>query len=82
MQKPISRGEIIKSYIPYLIEELEKGISVHTLIAPIQSLFQGQRGSKMFRQELSSSSITKDNVLNVINKLLEEMPPSILWEEE
>lgn len=76
----ISRGEIIKAYMPYVVDELEKGTSVHTLIAPLQSLFQGQRGSKVYRQLLSSSSIKKDNVVNIINSVLEKMPPSILWE--
>lgn len=76
----ISRGEIIKAYMPYVVDELEKGTSVHTLIAPLQSLFQGQRGSKVYRQLLSSSSIKKDNVVNIINSALEKMPPSILWE--
>lgn len=76
----ISRGEIIKAYLPYIVYELEKGTSVHTLIAPLQSLFQGQRGSKVYRQLLSSSSIKKDNVVNILNSVLEKMPPSILWE--
>lgn len=76
----ISRGEIIKAYMPYVVDELEKGISAHALIAPLQSLFQGQRGSKVYRQLLSSSSIKKDNVINILNSILEKMPPSILWE--
>ncbi|MGG7178509.1 tRNA dihydrouridine(20/20a) synthase DusA [Clostridium paraputrificum] len=78
----ISRGELIKAYIPYVIDELEKDTSVHTLIAPLQSLFQGQRGSKIYRQLLSSSAIKKDTIINTLNSVLEEMPESILWENK
>ncbi len=76
----ISRGELIKAYMSYIIDELEKGTGAHTLIAPLQSLFQGQRGNKVYRQLLSSSYIKKDNVINTINMVLEKMPSSILWE--
>ena len=77
-----SRGELIKAYMPYIINELKKGTSVHTLIAPLQSLFQGQRGSKVYRQLLSSSSIKKDTVINTLNSILEEIPSSVLWENK
>ena len=73
-EQPLSRDEIIKAYIPYILEELEKGNSIHTLVTPMQSLFQGQRGSKKYRQLLSSGTITKDNVLNIMNTILEELP--------
>ena len=78
----LSRGELIKAYMPYIIDELEKGTSLHTLIAPLQSLFQGQRGSKIYRQLLSSSAIKRDTVINTINSILDEMPASILWENK
>lgn len=79
-ENTISRGELIKAYMPYIIEELEKCTSVHSLIAPLQSLFQGQRGSKLYRQLLSSTSIKKANAINIVNRVLEEMPAAILWE--
>ncbi len=78
--KTISRGEIIKAYTPYILEELEKGSSVHALIAPLQSLFQGQKGSKKYKQLLSSSNVKKENIAEILNNILEIMPQSILWE--
>lgn len=76
---PISRGEAIKAYIPYIIEEMNNGSSVHSLIAPLQSLFQGQKGSRRYKQLLSSSNIKKENILEIFDDIFELMPSSILW---
>ena len=77
--EPLSRGEIIKSYIPYVNEELEKGSNVHSLAAPLQSLFQGQQGSRKFKQLLSSSNIKNETLVDLLNNILEVMPQDILW---
>ena len=79
-KKPISRGEAIKAYIPYIIEELEKGNSVHSLVSPLHSLFQGEKGSKRYKQLLSSSNVKKETILDVLNNILETMPQDILWD--
>lgn len=78
-KKPISRGDAIKAYIPYIIQELEKGNSVHALVSPLQSLFQGQRGSKKYKQLLSSSNVKKETIIEILNTILETMPEDILW---
>ncbi|MDU5107702.1 tRNA dihydrouridine(20/20a) synthase DusA [Clostridium sp.] len=78
-KKPISRGTIIKSYIPYIMEELEKGNSVHALVSPLHSLFQGQNGSKKYKQLLSSSNVKKETILEVLNNIIETMPQDIIW---
>ncbi|MFU7515139.1 tRNA dihydrouridine(20/20a) synthase DusA [Clostridium sp. HCS.1] len=78
-KKTISRGTIIKSYIPYIMEELEKGNSVHALVSPLHSLFQGQKGSKKYKQLLSSSNIKKETILEVLNNIIETMPQDIIW---
>ena len=77
--KIISRGDIIKAYIPYVEEELEKGSNVHSLAAPIQSLFQGQPGSRKFKQLISSSNVKRETLVPLLNNLLEVMPQDILW---
>lgn len=77
--KPISRGEIIKLYIPYIAKELEKGSNVHTLSAPLQSLFQGQKGSRKFKQLLSSSNVKRETLIEILNNILEIMPQDVLW---
>lgn len=76
---PLSRGDIIKAYIPYVQEELEKGSNVHSLAAPIQSLFQGQPGSRKFKQLISSSNVKRETLVPLLNDLLEIMPQDILW---
>lgn len=78
-KKAISRGDIIKAYIPYILEELDKGTSVHALVSPLHSLFQGEKGSRKYKQLLSSSNIKKDTVLDVLNNILETMPEEVLW---
>lgn len=77
--KPISRGNAIKSYIPYIMEELENGNSVHSLVSPLHSLFQGQKGSKKYKQLLSSSNVKKDSIIDILNTVLETMPEDVLW---
>lgn len=78
-RKPISRGDAIKAYIPYIIEELEKGNSVHALVSPLHSLFQGEKGSKKYKQLLSSSNVKKETIIDVLNNILETMPQDVLW---
>lgn len=76
---PISRGEIIKQYIPYVKEEIDRGSNIHSLAAPIQSLFQGQPGSRKFKQLLSSSNVKKETLIDILNNILEIMPSDVLW---
>ena len=77
--KVISRGEIIKSYIPYVQEELEKGSNVHMLASPLHSLLQGKTGSRKYKQLLSSANVKKDTLIQILNEILETMPQDILW---
>ena len=77
--KVISRGEIIKLYIPYVQEELEKGSNVHMLASPLHSLLQGQTGSRKYKQLLSSANVKKDTLIQILNEILETMPQDILW---
>ena len=78
-RKPISRGDAIKAYIPYIIEELEKGNSVHALVSPLHSLFQGEKGSKKYKQLLSSSNVKKETIIDVLNNILKTIPQDALW---
>ena len=72
-------GEIIKEYIPYVKEEIDRGSNIHSLAAPIQSLFQGQPGSRKFKQLLSSSNVKKETLIDILNNILEIMPSDVLW---
>lgn len=68
--EPISRADIIKSYMPYILEELNNGTSVHSLIAPLHSLLKGQPGSNKYKQLLSSSNIKKETIFDTLNYIL------------
>ena len=75
----ISRGELIKAYEPYVQQELEKGISIYTLVEPLQSLFHGQKGNKYYKQLLASPSVKKERFTNIIDQILNKMPHDLLW---
>lgn len=77
--KVISRGEIIKTYIPYVEEEIAKGSNIHSLATPLHSLFQGQSGSRKFKQLLSSSNVKKETLVHTLKNILEVMPQDILY---
>lgn len=70
-EKIVSRREILEAYEPYVIDELEKGSNIHSLITPIQSLYAGQRGSRVFKQLVSSSNIAKKNPKDLFNELFQ-----------
>lgn len=68
--EPISRADIIKSYIPYILEELNNGTSIHSLVSPLHSLLKGQPGSNKYKQLLSSSNIKKETIFDTLNYIL------------
>lgn len=77
-EKILTRKEIIKNLIPYLDELTSKGIKANRLLVHLVNLFNGQRGSKLWKRYLSEhmhkkeadSSILK-NFLNEFNFLLD-----------
>ncbi len=51
----ISRHQIVLEYLPYVIKELAKGVSLRRLTRPLVGLFQGVPGAREWRR-----SITED----------------------
>ena len=49
------------------------------LVSPLHSLFQGVKGSKKYKQLLSSSNVKKDTIVDILNTILEDIPETILW---
>ena len=70
---PISRADIIKNYIPYILEELNNGTSIHSLISPLHTLLKGQSGSNKYKQLLSSSNIKKETIVDTLNYILNNL---------
>ena len=71
--EPISRADIIKSYMPYIMEELNNGTSIHSLIAPLHSLLKGQPGSSKYKQLISSSNVKKETIIDTLNYILNNL---------
>lgn len=67
---PKTRGEILRDYWPYLVDENEKGVPLSVLIKPLLGLFQGMPGARHWRRELSEKSRT-ENALQDLAPLFE-----------
>ncbi len=53
--KRLSRAQIVRSWIPYIESELEKGIKLSAMTCHMMNIFKGEKGGKMWRRELSNA---------------------------
>ncbi|SHI67743.1 tRNA-dihydrouridine synthase A [Clostridium cavendishii DSM 21758] len=74
----ITRKSILEAYLPYVEKELLIGTSSYALLNPIQSLFLGEKGSKLFKQLLSPPNLNARNGIEIINRILKELPEESL----
>lgn len=73
--RPISsREEILKSYLPYLQTQLDKGVRLGSITRHILGLFQGVPGAKQWRRYLSEHAHQKGAGLDCVLAALEAMP--------
>lgn len=77
--KAITRKEILEAYLPYVEKELSLGTSSYALLSPIQSLFLGKKGSKLFKQLTSSPNLTATNGVEILQRILKEIPEETLY---
>lgn len=66
-----TRDEIIHDFIPYVSEQIKKGVRLNSITRHILGLFQGQRGSAMWRRYLSQHAHKQDADVGVIREALE-----------
>ena len=65
-----SRDEIIHHFIPYVREQIKKGVRLNNMTRHILGLFQGQRGAAIWRRYLSQHAHKQDANVNVIHEAL------------
>jgi tRNA-dihydrouridine synthase A len=65
-----TREEIILQMCDYMDSELEKGIALHSMTRHILGLFQGCRGAKAWRRDLSENSHRPDADSSVVKAAL------------
>lgn len=68
-REPSSRLEILKRYLPYISEQLQEGVPLRRLTTHLVGLFQGCRGAKRWRRELTE--LPRQEVVDVPTSILE-----------
>lgn len=49
----ITERELVAAYLPYVLEQVDKGVRLSLLIRPLIGLFQGQPGARAWRRRMS-----------------------------
>lgn len=68
--KILSRHEIVEQFIPYISEQIGKGVRLHAMTRHILGLFQGQRGAADWRRYLSQNACKSDAGVDVVKQAL------------
>ena len=65
-----TRADIVKAYLPYLEQQLARGVSLRHIARPLFGLFHGQPGARSWRRVLSEHGAKKGAGLEVIHEAL------------
>jgi tRNA-dihydrouridine synthase A len=74
-QEPISRVEVLDSFMPYVERQLSLGVPLQNITRHILGLFAGQAGGKHWRRYLSENARHKGAGSDVILAALDAMMP-------
>jgi len=80
--RAITQEEVLKSFISYAREELDRGTALKHMTRHILGLFQGQPGAKRFRRHLSENAHKTDAGINVLEDAANFIKPDTLAMEE
>lgn len=67
---PLSRGQIVRAYLPYMEEELAKGAAFKDLTCRLFGLFKGVAGAGAWRRELSEEARNPHADTKTVAKIL------------
>lgn len=68
---PLCSKEIVMSLIPYIKEQLTKGVPLHKMTRHMLGMFQGMPGARAWRQRLSDNTVREKATLDTIHHALE-----------
>ena len=80
--RAITQEEVLKSFISYAREELDRGTALKHMTRHILGLFQGQPGAKRFRRHLSENAHKTDAGINVLEDAANFIKPDTLAMED
>lgn len=72
----LDRRQIVQRLLPYVEQELAKGLYLHRITRHILGLFQGQPGARQWRRYLSENAPRSGADANVIRQALARVPES------
>ncbi|MDO8289648.1 MAG: tRNA dihydrouridine(20/20a) synthase DusA [Parvibaculum sp.] len=72
-----TRHDILERFIPYVEEQLSRGIHLHAMSRHILGLFTGMPGARAYRRHISENAPRKDADVAVIRDAMEFVPREV-----
>ena len=68
-----SRQDVIEKFIPYVKDELKKGIRLNQIMRHTLGLFHGQTGSSFWKRYLSENMCVRDADVQKIDHIMDKI---------
>ena len=68
-----TRTEVMENLIPYIQEQISKGVQLNHIMRHTVGLFHGQSGSKTWKQYLSKNMCIRDADLQKVNHIMDQV---------
>lgn len=66
-----SRQELIEQYLPYMSQQLQKGIKLSAMTRHLNGIFHGQPGGKKWREYLSNNANNHNANIDIVQQALQ-----------
>jgi len=73
-----TRHEVLERFLPYVEEQLARGVHLHAMSRHILGLFQGLPGARAFRRHISENAPRKDAGAEVIRDAMALVPRELV----
>ncbi len=75
-----SRHEVMEAFLPYMENQLERGVTLHAMTRHILGLFQGMPGARAWRRHISENAYKKGAGLSVVTEALSKIKTEAMEE--
>lgn len=75
-----TRREVVEAVLPYVVEQLGRGVPLHSLTRHMLGLFAGQPGARLWRRQLSENAHRPGAGVGVLQDALGYIPDAVLDE--